>query len=407
MAIEKLHIMLNPPFFYNTEYDEDMSRWDRLEAGLKVAISGPVDDSNFRWFQMPSNAGNDMQMIRSHLRDDGIQISGVNPMAYSFPKAGEPVRNNMITMESTLKMLKKIFKNWGEGDKDSTRQLIALMKQYYPVTYTQEVDEYNKDRQYKTIQIDGYSIVQDPNTKELIKEPINGKSSIEIKPEYLSLTADVGIELDVDSLIPVSKGLQMQKAQEALGALVPLLMNPQALAAPGVLELISFWIDSSGIPSAVKDRLQDNSSEDDNIIAEIQNQQMMNGEFVTSVPGESDSHKMIHVMKVLDLETKKRNLDPLSQSPEETSKIDEQLAKLIEHVTGDNQPKFGIESTLKPPQPPIDMMRMGGQQPGPMPSEDQMMQMMTGSGGMSPEMMQGVMPQEIGAGVGVQLPPQM
>jgi hypothetical protein len=379
LDIETRKMNLARPMFINTEIKHEIDHQipnGELEPGSIIDTSIPLTPDNMQW--MPALQSTDYLQIRSTLREDGISLSGINPLSYASPRPNEPVRNNLMSMEATLKMLKKIIKNWAHGDKEAARQIIRLMQQYYPEEYvTRITGEKNDDKKNvdtkkptkepsRTIKIKGYRY--DEVGGELIENKIDGDSFMQLKSEYLDLTGDIDIEVDVDSIIPVSRALKLQNLQQAMQTTIPILGNPQLLSSPGVLPMLREYLDQMGIPSTVTDQLQDESNDKEAVAAKVQEEKILAGEFVPGIPGESEKHKWQHIQTLLLIKTQSEEMekqlndemakgaDPLSLGDVQAQL--EELRKahisLYEHFTLDGMPKnqSGAAGEMAAPQPP-------------------------------------------------------
>lgn len=389
MMIDQLKLNINPPLFINTDIFQDIDiGWEEVKPGLKVEVSGDVGPSNIRWMQ-----GSDIRMdyfrVSDRIKSDVIEATGINPIAYSVPKPNEPVRNNIMSMESTLKMLKKGIANWAYGYRDAARQILKNMQQKYPSSYIEEIDgEGNTVRKYKTIKTKGVKI--NANTLEEEKIDENQYGYLQLNSEYLTTSGDVDVEINIDTLVPMSKGLQVQKLQEAIQSLPPILSNPQVVAIPGIIDLVSKYLKLMGVGETVTSQFQDSDSEQEVINALEQNKLMMNGEYIDGIPGESFAHRDQHRELIMDLQSKLLHSDPKTTTIADKKDWEVTLGFLEEHFATDLVPKSEADrfvqdrAKARTAQPP-----MQGQPP---------------EAGMPPEM---VMPPEMmAASQGMPVPPQ-
>jgi hypothetical protein len=409
MHLEQAMINSAPPMLYNTQYGEDIDAWERYGAGQKIGINGPIDDSVVRW--MPtSNPNLEYNSIQQELETKSIQMTGINPMAYAVPKAGEAVRTHMMTMESTLKIVRKYIKYWGEGWVEGTWMDIRLMQQFWPLLYKEEFDGNERIKKYQTIRTEGKDIEIEEGEDGLMVN-INDstkKGSFEMKSEYLELAGDFDIELDMNSITPPSEALMMQKSEQALAQLFPILQNQGVLQAPGVMELVKWYGETHHIPTKVFELMQDSSNDEDAEYAENENKMMLRGNVVPGTPGSSPLHIMQHTQALTRLISKRTELmnsmamnDPMMPMDENSmimeeqriarggQAIDNQISIMSEHITVDSMPKEIAGQAMvqmgqppAPPQPPQNGMvpppMEGGQGMGMMPTAPTGMEGMPG-----------------------------
>jgi hypothetical protein len=379
LRLESIRVSIAPPLVYNTEFAEDIdSQWDMIEPNMKIAMSGPVTPDNVRWLEGP--AGNfEMYKMRETLREDAIMAFGINPIAYSVPKAGEPVRNNMMSLESTMKMIKKGIRNWAEeGYVESVRQIIALMRQFYSEKYVSDITTEGKEGEYKKIRLEGIEL-EDDGTGELMEKVIKGDSYFGVKGEYFNLTGDVDIQIDMDTLVPVSRALKIQNLRDAMTVLMPIFQNPVLVQNTAFVELSRSYIEELGLVN--KDKIlaafPDDDSEEEEVHADFQFELIKaslenptialdpkNAAELAGQPGESNRHKRRHLdqMNVLmsqilgfnkqieELQTQAQDpriqvgmLEEMGQAlaalQEERAKIEQQTVALRQHLLQDNMPK--------------------------------------------------------------------
>lgn len=419
MALDHLKIKLNPPLFITTDIYNDVDLgWEEIEPGLKVEIGGDVGPSSVRWFDAPP-IGFDFYRMRDGLKEDEIKTSGINPTAYSMPRPNEPVRTHILSMESTLKMVKKMMQNWGDGWVNTTRQLISVREQMLPETYIEKfTDDDKKVRTYPTIKTgnSGISISYDEDNdmvlmnEERLEEDngyFNLKDLFDDNRNLLSLQGDMDIQLDLDSMVPRSHGLKIEQLDKAMAVLIPLLTNPKALEAPGITQLIKDFVRLNGIDQRVVEQLTEESTEQQEEYAKQQEEEMFAGNKVQGIPGESANHLMHHMRTMMALINEKETitestnqtdelgnqLQPDPKTIAQVAQIDEVIAILTEHMSIDNTPRpdsigLSIESgqnSINPPEPESPGAPSGPEGMSPMGPEGMMPPGMGGApGGMPP-----------------------
>jgi len=394
MMLKLVYLSGNPAFIVNNNIFNDVEEpMEVPQAGQIVSVSGEIGDNNLRWLQGPASPVVEFNSMRNTIQEDAVKVSGVNPLAYSIAKPNEPVRNNMMAMESTLKSLKQGFKNWAEGQKDAVRQMIAIMKQMY-----------TKD---KIIRIEGKEFIKENNG---IKEStVAGVSYLKLKPQYLDLKKDPSINIAIDTLVPMSQGLKMQKSEQAMEQLIPLFTNPAMMMAPGVSQLIRDFVETHQLDKKLLDGLQDESSAKEVKDAMQQEEVMEQGIKLAGIHGESDSHKQQHLATYLNWDMERQNvekelsqqvppMDPFNipqpiKEPKKLIDLREKIDYLGSHMTSDNKSKSSYMEEIKSPMN-VNEQALGAMPPG-MPPQ-----------GMPPEMMGG-MPQGMPPGMPQGMPPGM
>lgn len=403
MMLDQLKLTINPPILINSDIYGDIDQgWERIEPGLKIEVSGNVDSSNIRWME-GSQYRPEYAIMRQSIREDAIITSGINPIAYSVPKPGEAVRNNVMSLESTLKMVKKGIKNWAEGTRDDYKQRIALMTQFYSDSMMQEFNPKHEDKELhgltakdklggvdrankkeriakigspaKSIRIDGYKLYDDG--EGLQEEKINDYSFFELKDEYFDLSGDIDVQIEIDSLLPITRGLKMQKIEQAFAQLVPILSNPAVLNAPGMVQLVREYVETHGLSNKILDQIQSEDSQEEADRAKLQDEAMLRGASIPGVPGESANHKFVHTMDLLDVTVKLNKLmNRPNPNPMEAQPLMKAQHDIMEHLKLDDTPKdkavgagMGFASQPAVPQPPMapntpPMPQGAGQMPG-------------------------------------------
>lgn len=408
MMIEQAHLEINPPLFVTQNIYEDIDTgWDYVEPGQIVPMSGNPQ-TDVMWAPK-STYKPDYAILRQGLDSDAVKISGINPMAYAMPRPGEPVRNNMMSLESSLKMIKKGIRTYAEGYREAVIQTIKLFQQFYSDSYVEEIDKAtNKTtKSYRVIKTPGIQwsseAVIDPNTGELVMEGEDVKMELveeklspgddgffELRDEYLALDGDVDIEIDVDTIVPISQGLKLQNSEKNLMKYVQILSNPELMANSAVVSLLRHDMQLNGVSSEVIDSLQDESDNEDEERADEQNQKMLDGKEVPPVPGESEAHLGIHQKAMSELIANKGQIvqelmmNPLTPTGQLIT-IEDALGIISNHLQGDAIDKqMAVDYTLSQGAPQMPPQGMGQPQMGNMSPEGGMMAPMGPEGAMGP-----------------------
>lgn len=375
LAIETMKINLSLPIFINTDVFEDVdSNWDRLEPGQKVEVGGSVGRDSIRPMD-PVELPQDYYAMRNSLKQDATATSGI--VDQNMPQQNVAVRNNLLSNESSSKMFRKLIKNWGEGYRETARQYVAIVRQQYPNQYdTEENEDGDEVKTYPSIRTKGFQVEEGDNG-DLTQKSINGYGKVELKPKYLDLSNDPIIETNLDDMIPVSSSVRMQRSEQMVTILVPILSNPQIRNAPGIQELVEELVTTHGANPKITEQLNDESSPEEEAWAEQENTVMGMGKQVPGIPGRSPAHNMIHAKYLLKLYA-------LTENPTATMQIQDMktaqtvITNLAQHLVLDMTPKEEIgETALKQagqflnkmnPQPqmampPTPQPMMGAQQP--------------------------------------------
>lgn len=393
LELEGLKPRVAPPLFIYTDMYADVDQQlDHIEPNIIIETSVPPTPDKARYMEMPS-VPFEYFRSRDEIRNDVILTTGVNPLAYSMPAPGEAVRTHMMSLESTLKLLRKGIKNWAKGDKHAARQMLALMEQFYTREYLMDLSGKTEQERY-SIELKNVKIAEIDG--KLTEKRIQGESYMYLKPEYFQLSGDIRVEIDVDRFLPITKSFKLQKLENAIDKIAIFAQNPQIMEAPGFIQIFVEYLREIGMPPSVIEQFQDEESEDEVTEAEIQEKQMLSGNDIPGIPGESDGHKSKHLSTLLMVvETLK---DPTRiPSTEQYLTYQKFHQRLYEHLMTDNLPKnIAVEATLQkekptPPQsPPMGAPPgMGGMgMPGggpPVPGGA----MMAGQGGLPPQAMTG------------------
>lgn len=306
MDLDQAKIDNNPPMFVNSDVFNDVdTQYDEVIPGAIVEIGGNVGPDNIRWMERTSTRNT--SQLRDSIRSDAIMTSGVNPMAYSVPKPNEAVRNNIMSMESTLKMIKKGIRNWSKGWRSSVRQFIRIRQQLLPASYIEEIDDKGVSKKvYPTVPVENKKL--DLADNELKEEEIKGITDFQIKDEYLSLSGIVNVQIDDDTLVPRSTALLTQTIQKALEILPPILSDPDQMKAPGVMVLVKKAIEIFGLGNEMTEAMEENSTDEQVQLAFNEELQMKEGEPLQGIPGQSPAHVMHHYEWILKLLSERDSL---------------------------------------------------------------------------------------------------
>lgn len=392
---EKVNMMNTSTIYVGSDIVDDV-QYGQEEMGIGRVVEVGGDVNNMKW-GTAMNPSMDFYRMREIFDQDAVMISGINPMAYSAPKQGEPVRTHMMSMESTLKLAKKIFRNWAEGWKEAVRQMITIRTQMLPVSYIEEMGEEGEMKKvYPTIKTKGFTMnaIQGENGEMDLMEQENETGEdgyfnlgliLEDRDKYLDITGDLDIQVDIDTLVPTSKAVKIELSNKAMAQYIPILSNPQLLSAPGVITLLRENAELNGISPKFAESLQDTTDEADVERATQQEEQMQKLMTVPGIPGESDGHKFVHTTTLLNLFgiREQAQLNPQETTVQNMAELDQYIKLLANHLAQDDaQRKDSTGMAIKQATPPApqQMMpqmpdQMMGQVPGGMPGGMDMMAM--------------------------------
>lgn len=367
--------IMNPILVSGDEADNIQRQMSVLEPRKIVKVSGDVTDNTIRPLRLQTSHV-DYVTMRQSLQEDAIKATGINPMRYATPNQGEAVRNNMMLMEMTQKSIKASVKNWGEGWIDEIKMVVKIMQQMYPDSRIQKLTndgEVEDEKRYVTLK--GVKLVSE---EDKIKEEPIGKENIstfEIDENVLSLDGDCEYQLELDTFIPMTQGLQAQLAEKFASAILPLLTNPQVMANPAVMDIIKWIADTMGAPEKVTEMFGEESSEENVKEAALQNEEILSGVDVEGEYGESVAHILEHASMMNELLMKSMEImagDPMYMQNEEYNNLNKTMKTLYQHIKTDSTPKYGAgndamknfdaQAQMVPPMMQQMMQQMGPQQ---------------------------------------------
>ena len=375
MMLDQMKLNLNPPIFITSDIYSDIDQgWDRIEPGLKIEVGGPVGPDSVRWFE-GSQYRPDYFQMRNIIHEDSVAAIGISPLAYAVPKPGEAVRNNVMGLEGTMKMIKKGIKNWADGYRETVMQKIAIVRQFYPDSKVEILNPATgeTEEQNRKIRLDGAAIVEETvgDVTRLKEDKINGYSFFELKDDYFDLSGELDVMVDVDSLLPMSQALKVQSIDQALAQLAPLMMNPGATQAPGVVALMREYVETHGLSKKILEQFQNDNSREELQKAEYQEGLIMGGKDASGIPGESNNHVFHHLMTVIDMYDILHNQDKVD--PNVVQVMTAALPKMLMHINVDKQLKSdavgAVTQEMTPPQvPQAPQGALAGPQQPPVPT---------------------------------------
>jgi hypothetical protein len=341
MMIEQIRLNIIRPLFINSGVFEDVDvGLNFLKAGAKVSVNGSVGQDNIRWMdaaQIPFDAA----QMRQSLEKDAIKTSGIDTILNGVPRQGEAVRNNLMSVESTQKMIKKAKLNWAVGYIDWVKMCVAQIQQHW-VNEHDNPDILGKDYK-RNIKIKGAKLYD--NGGDLVEEPGDKDSYIMFKPGYVSLKANLQVTVDMDTILPPSKSLIGSNIVNLITQIAPIYQ--QLVQMPGGIDIVREAFRVNGMPKRIVDKLQTQDSDKEVEDAKSENEIMKNGQEVEGTPGRSDRHKLVHSNYILELILEKNDIMSKDNEPHlamlapdpRVREIDATIQMITRHMIRDNTPK--------------------------------------------------------------------
>ena len=318
MIIDRNHLDIDKMFLVSPSLnlsDED------LIARPHGAI--PSDDVNAAKPIEYADIPRSVELSLKHLEDDSTVATGVNPRAQSLPTSGTATEA-AIVKESTLKRIRlKMRLIEKEFLTQIGRLRVANILQYYSQPKLEKIvgkqmsDEFKVQmsemeaqglvetvdgekfkKSYREIRIPDKEIVFDEKGTPTEQKKA-GVSFFELKPEYFMPVASGGydIRFEAGSTLPVSEGLMKTEANEMFDRL-----SQVAMAIPGSYDIIKLGDDlilaNKKNPADYKsEELKQNNARLALLLdlANLENQQIMQGKPTPPTPYSSPAHTQIHV----------------------------------------------------------------------------------------------------------------
>ena len=318
----------------------------------------------------------------------------IDPSQMNMQMPNRTATATAVARELADAMVGSIVENIGHTMIQIGKQTWSMIQQVWGVPEVKEIIENDKkkfEKKFKTIRLEGVEIA-DKEGEINIKETENDYSFFEVKDDYLDTAGELDIRIAPDSLRVLSKGLEMQKAQEAYAQLMPNAVDPtddekvrmHPLPLYDARVLAKVMLESMDLST---DILLDKGEFDEKDIEEAREHivRIVGGEALEGIPGRSDIHKQVEadalrhlneqVAKMkqrLDSEMKIQ-IDPITGMPTQTpdpellkslDKLVEAQANLASHLEADNMPAEAVEEVAlmnsQPPPPPAPPMPPGG-----------------------------------------------
>ena len=213
------------------------------------------------------------------------------------------------------------------------------------------------DLKYQNIRTEGvqFEIGEDGM---LTENKVEGSGYMSLSDEYVGLTGDIDVIIDIEGLLPPSESVKRENADWAMANLVPMMAEGMS-DAPGVSKIVRWSAEQHGIPQDLLEGLQEENGKYSLEKAIEQEDLMMAGQTVMGIPGESDIHKMQHYQTFHNLTNELTAIEPsegISPEAMEKEKMEaEQLVQIVEtfrqHLEVDNSSKSATAQLLARPEP--------------------------------------------------------
>ena len=382
MTYDRLHLTSNPMLKVKKPiYGEFSKAYQTAEAGLMIPVNNqddvmPLDypTTNFDIFRTIDG-----------LNRDAVLATQIDPVQMGVNQKYVSATTSMLTKEQMDSYITALIDNWTESLTIAAKMAISLMGQFYPIPRVSRAGEAAEARQIRLSDIE-----INPESLE-VKESRGNYSYLEIKPEYFNINGDWDIEIAPESVEVQSRAIEMQKSQANLAQLAPFMVdpsNPQSVTmspTPWIdgPKMLKWYMETNSIPQ----ELMAITQEDEDISrerAEAQGKQVLDGETVSGIPGESEAHKRVHAAQLRVINNRADQIqdkilkDPISVDPSEETELrelEEVASILAAHLEADDMPRVmenqAAIQEAKPQQPQVPMppglTPAGGSQP-PMPA---------------------------------------
>lgn len=297
----------------------------------------PIDDSDgqpigSKVYPLTTDAiGFDFYKLFELFERDATMFTQIDPSQMALMEGGSnTATETMIHKEQMEIGLASMVDNLAHGGLLHLGEKVAnLIRQEYSRPKIEKISDKEGKEDYKeiwrSIRLDGEKVVMDDSGVRVDKDDENEYSFFEIKGEYLNTSQELEIMIKPESLQVLSKGLEMQKVQEAFTQLMPLAVDPnnpmQKMNHPmPLIDAVALVERYVKVMEFGEDLLIDRTSddEDDYLRAVDDIDRIMAGEDVPGMPGESRIH-ILTQMKILgDLnkELESKMMDIESSTPQ-------------------------------------------------------------------------------------------
>ena len=339
LGIKLLERVLRRPTYVDSDIVDDyVLQIDKIESGDIVGIPGGVGNDKISWEPTtPTNVG-DIAMWRQSFDSEAVKLTGINPIQYALPDPSQAVRNNVMSLESSQKIMKMSFKSWGWSYAQSILQWMDIMIQMYPLSLL-DASEENKETspKYKRLLVENMEIRKDANGKIIYMDKKDGspEQEIELTPDLFEVEGQIRFRLDVEAMLPVSQATKISTDKDVLNTLFPIVSNPQLMQNPIIQEMVRKYLEDTGFDPKIMDMFTDDDSNDDIDRAKEQINSILDGIQVPGIVGESPIHLYTQSMALVDMVTQ---LVAPETSPQDKQKLSTAIGIMRQHVAVDQIP---------------------------------------------------------------------
>lgn len=358
MIIDRNHLDIDKPFLVSdTLTIEDEDAITRPHGIIPVGDTNSVKPLEYS--DIPKSVFLSLEM----LNDDKIRVTGMDERQQSVSKAGTATEA-AILKEATLKRLAlKIWQLKNDTIVDIGRLRVANIMQYYSQPKLQKIvgddmvakakaegilikDEENDENYietYRNIRLEDMAFDVNPKTGQPQISPAKGNTFFEAKPEFFMPSyGGYDIRFKTTSSLPISKPLEMQKADEMYDRLAgnP-TVDPWKLAEFLIKsrdkDPDDFKMKKEGTQDKTGMRLKQMVD-----LAGLENERMVKGEEIGPTPYASPAHTDIHI-RFMQSNRFKEDVPPNSNTLEIFSKhvMGEVIAQQTRGATGQGLPQGG------------------------------------------------------------------
>jgi len=312
MMADKIFQSLNNQYFIAKnvygETTKALLRSQNQFVPIDTAGGGGLQD---KIMPMPYNpVGFDAFKLLEVLGKNATIATQIDPSQTSMIPTNAPATFGIISKEQTENMLSSIIDNFANyGLITAGRQIWALVRQFYKEPFVRNLMDYDESiEKFRQIRLDGFKVVEE-KSKISIEEDKKNYSFLQIKPDYLNTKEDLDITISPDSLEVISKGIEMQKAQQALAQLSVYAVDPEnpvsvqnnKMPLINGRKLMEYYIETNNLPEDLNlDKTVNKKVEVMEAMEE--SEKMLNGIAVAGTPGRSADHLKIHDMIQFNLQ---------------------------------------------------------------------------------------------------------
>jgi len=351
----------------------------------------------------------DIEKLLQTLHENQTIIAGVNPQQNALPNPNLAVRSAQMSQESSLLTIRSFIQNFEQISVNRTKQWLSIIKQIEPTNSEKIEDIMGEDLENPEVkkQLETYRKVKIPKDGGLgVEDPQSGKpveyEDVEMNPDTTKFFDQLSVTVRVEVSQLASRQLQAQQLQDVMNTAMLIRGNPLFKDDKLINAIFKAYLDKSNMPTKVLALISEEQQSESTELGELQNLVMEAGQTVPPIFGMSEKHKKQHTDKLVELHSKKKDveLQMASMQPQidqaqqmgdqmaiqqlqeqgmplmqEMQKITKTMDLITEHLKGDmqrveDQDIAAIKMTA--PQPPTQQpmpegqpQMQGGQPPQP------------------------------------------